>query len=200
MLIAAFDTETTGVTRANPQEYQKYNNARMIQLAIIVYKLSNGKADLIGTYSWYVKPEGFQIQEGVHGITHDKAVKQGLPIVSVLQEVQKILTDVELLLAHNFQFDHGILSAEIYRYLAETMDESFLPLLVKLNTTSYFCTMKGLACLFDGRHPNLTNLHKKVMGKDFDNKHDAIYDTKAVMDIFLNLYQKGKIVLQTTAN
>lgn len=196
MLVAAFDTETTGISKANPQEYKKYDNARMIQLAIVIYELSNGETKQISINSWYVRPEGFKISEGVHGITHEKALQEGLCIRDVLLEAQKILENVELLIAHNFSFDQSIIAAEIYRYTMETMDESLLPLLVKLNMTSYFCTMRGLTGMFDGRLPNLTNLYKKVLGKDFDNKHNAQYDTKATMDIFIALYTSGKIILR----
>lgn len=198
--IATFDTETTGLIPEEngefipPRDYQRYDNCRMIQIAFVIVEITDGKISEYKVFNRIIKPDKFEVTEGVHGLTHEICMK-GTELPVVLKEIDELLKNVELLIAHNYNFDIRILTSEIYRYTAITMDESFLPLLVKLNATSYFCTLRGLSTMFGDKLISLANLYKQIMGKDFDNKHNAEFDARALMDVFLKLYKTGTIEL-----
>ncbi len=70
-----------------------------------------------------VRPEGFEVSEkawGVHKISHERAVKDGLPLADVLAE---FLTDLlylvqnkdARLVCHHLEFDLGIITNEMTR-------------------------------------------------------------------------------------
>lgn len=111
-----FDTETTGLPNnynAPISDIENWN--RCVQLAWQVHDI---KGDLLEVKNFIIKPDGYSIpynSSKIHGITTDRANKQGMPLDFVLNEFNKDLEKCNYIIGHNINFDINIVGAEFYR-------------------------------------------------------------------------------------
>ena len=137
-----FDTETTGLPKNWKAPVQRLDNwPRLVQLAWILYD-EQGKDQL--KHSRIIKPEGFTIPHDaarVHGITTARALREGEPLVEVLQEFCGVVNRDNLtLVAHNIAFDEKIIGAELLRMnLASKFFE--LPKICTMKSSIDFCNL-----------------------------------------------------------
>jgi DNA polymerase-3 subunit alpha len=111
-----FDTETTGL----PEDYNApvsngENWPRLVQLA---WQLHRENGDLIRAQNFIVKPKDFSIpfnSAKVHGITTERANKEGKELEQVLQAFNEDLKNSKYLIGHNINFDINIVGAEFLR-------------------------------------------------------------------------------------
>ena len=116
--IIVIDTETTGLfaRNSNPENYELFNNARMVEIAWEIYT-SDGV--LVNSESYIIKPYDFVIPESaiaIHGITNEEAQSTGIQITNVFDRLLVVLKDVNIIVAHNFPYDNAIILAELYRH------------------------------------------------------------------------------------
>jgi DNA polymerase III epsilon subunit-like protein len=115
-MILFFDTETTGLPRNWKAPVTDVNNwPRMVQLAYQFYDANGNK---ISGADYIIKPDGFTISaevSKVHGITNERAIREGVPVRIVLQEFNNLINQTSLLVAHNMSFDSKIVGAEFIR-------------------------------------------------------------------------------------
>lgn len=186
-----FDTETTGLPLNYNAPIEDLNNwPRLVQLAWAVY---DENAEEQTGVNCIIKPEGFLIPEEasrVHGITTEKANREGLPLAEVLKDFADAVRNAKLLVAHNISFDEKIIGAEFLRKnIAHDLFE-----------TVRFCTMKESTdfCQLPGNYgdykwPRLSELHEKLFNKNFANAHDALADVNACARCFFELINRGVI-------
>lgn len=187
-----FDTETTGLPKDwNTPVDQVDNWPRLVQLAWIVYDLEERK---IKEQEYIIKPEGFLIppqSSNVHGITTEKALKEGNNLHDVLVEFAGAIENADFLIAHNMNFDEKIVGAEFLRggILNHLFDkERICTMLSSIN----FCKIPSNSG--EGyKWPKLSELHTILFGKDFQDAHDAFVDTSACARCFFEL-RKRKII------
>lgn len=111
-----YDTETTGL----PKDYNapltdSENWPRMVQIS---WQLHDELGKLIEVKNYIVKPEGYEIPYAVvkvHGITTERAMKQGVELNMVLEEFNKALQNTKYVVGHNIEFDNNIIGAEFHR-------------------------------------------------------------------------------------
>ena len=183
-----FDTETTGLPENFSAPITDFDNwPRIVQLAWKTYDL-NGKET--GSYDRIVKPDGFTIpleSVKIHRITTDRAMKEGLPLKDVLLEFGESVKNAKFLVAHNINFDDKITSCELLR-----MDiKNYLRDIVQvctMNSTTDYCRLQGRMGI---KPPTLTELHKKLFNKAFEDAHDAIVDVGATGKCFFKLKEIG---------
>lgn len=187
-----FDTETTGLPGNYNAPIEDLNNwPRLVQLAWVIY---DENAEEKTGMNYIIKPEGFIIPEQasrVHGITTEKALKEGQPLISVLEEFARVVGDAKLLIAHNISFDEKIIGAE---FLRKNISHD-------LFNTARFCTMKESTdfCQLPGNYgdykwPRLAELHEKLFGANFENAHDALADVNACARCFFELIDRGVVL------
>ena len=185
-----FDTETTGLPRNWKAPVSDLNNwPRLIQLAFLYYD-SNGNK--ISGGDFIIKPEGFTIPADasrIHGISTERALRQGQSILSVLQTFNSLIEQASYLVAHNMSFDEKIVGAE---FLRNGMQNS-------IQSKSKICTMERTTnfCAIDGPYgykwPKLSELHYKLFRTGFDEAHNAAVDITATARCFWELRKLGKI-------
>ncbi len=185
-----FDTETTGLPKNWDAPVTDLNNwPRLVQLAFLYYD-SNGNK--ISEGDFIIKPEGFTIPKDasrIHGISTEKALKEGLPIATILQQFNALIGHANYLVAHNMSFDEKIIGAE---FLRNKMPNS-------ITAKSKICTMERSTnfCAIDGPYgykwPKLSELHYKLFSKGFDEAHNAAVDITATARCFWELKRLGKI-------
>jgi DNA polymerase III epsilon subunit-like protein len=172
------DTETTGlpVTKNfkyyNPKNTKYYDNARIIEIAYIIYDDNDLKIKEVTTL---IKPSGFVIENShIHGITTEDAIMNGLEISDVLEELYDDLFEysINCIIAHNINFDINVILSECHR-----LDKDYLYCsIIKINKE---CTMHlGKIYLKSTKNPKLNILYEYLFNKEVTQEHRALSDTK----------------------
>jgi len=185
-----YDTETTGLPKDyNAPPTETDNWPRMVQIA---WQLHDKTGKLIENKNYIVQPEGYDIPFNavqIHGITTEKAMKEGIPLDDVLAEFREVLKKTEVLGGHNLSFDQGIVGAEFVRKGLD-YKEIDLPIVDTMESSTEFCKLPG------GRYgkfksPKLGELHEILFGKKFDEAHNASADVNATARSFMELLRLG---------
>jgi DNA polymerase III epsilon subunit-like protein len=192
-MILFFDTETTGLPkRRNAPLHDTDNWPRMVQLAWIQY---DEKQKVKNKSSLIIKPVGFRIPKDasdIHGISHERALREGVPLKDALYEFEKAIRNSELLVAHNFQFDYPVIYTEFLRSGISH----------QLANKKNFCTMMSTKNLLRIPHPKIRNdykwpkleeLHRWLFREGFDNAHDAATDVEITAKCFWELHKRKLI-------
>ena len=195
-MILIFDTETTGLPRDWKAPMSDTDNwPRLVQLAWQLHE-PNGK--LVSRGNIIVRPDGFTIPFNaakVHGITTERAERDGEELTSVLDAFQEDLAKAKYIVGHNVEFDINIVGCELIRVgrppelLTEKVD------IDSKDEATEFCAIPG------GRGgkfkwPTLTELHQKLFGVGFDDAHDAAYDVDATSRCFFGLITHKVVTLE----
>jgi DNA polymerase-3 subunit epsilon len=183
-----FDTETTGLPKQYWASLDDLDNwPRLVQLA---WLLVNEDGVEQASKNRIIKPEGFVIPaeaSAVHGISTEKAMKEGIELSQALEEFIEALAKTKNLVAHNISFDEKVMGAE---FLRNDLKPTFFDL-------PRICTMHGATdyCAIETdrgyKWPRLVELHKKLFGEEFDGAHDALADVKATARCFFELKERG---------
>ncbi len=186
-----FDTETTGLPRNYSAPLTDFDNwPRCVQLA---WQVHDETGKLISRGDYIVKPDGFTIpfnSEKVHGISTERANREGIPLNDVLDKFNKDVQKAFFVIGHNLEFDLSIMGAEYLRM------ESANPLKKKVSIdtkdeSTEFCALPGGR----GRYkwPTLAELHEKLFQVGFEEAHNAAADVDATARAFLELVRIGVI-------
>ncbi len=185
-----FDTETTGLPRNWKAPVSDVNNwPRLVQLAFLFYD-DNGNR--VSSGDFIIKPDGFTIPADasrIHGITNERANREGLPLAAVLQEFDSIIGQANYLVAHNMSFDEKIVGAE---FLRNGMQNSIAGKrkICTMESTTNFCAIAGP---YGYKWPKLSELHYKLFRTGFDEAHNAAVDITATAKCFWELRRLGRI-------
>lgn len=194
-----FDTETTGPTSLN--DPSKDANSKLLQVFAGLYNYDteeqyvklDSEGNLIGIT---IKPtclislivdQGIEVPVGaynVHGINLDKQKTFGVNTDGLTYVFSDMVNKADNIVAHNINFDIGIMNHFIYSELGSLKD-------LDLRNKEKICTMELLtqACKLPGikgtyKWPKLVEAYKWMFGKTFDNAHDAAADTLACAEIY----------------
>ena len=182
-----FDTETTGLPKNWQAPLKDLDNwPRLVQLAWI---LVDEKGEEVEGKNRIVKPEGFVIPDAasrVHGITTERAEKEGISLNEALFEFAEALELTKIIVAHNISFDESIMGAEFLRKDLESKLFERVKICTMHESTDY-CAIKGE---YGYKWPKLIELHRKLFNEDFDGAHDALADVKACARCFFEMVNK----------
>lgn len=183
-----FDTETAGLPRRGQVPYISVRSwPRLVQIAWVV---CDDSQTVLEKKSTLVKPEGFTIGQTstqVHGITTERAKKEGADLCSVLLDFSRAAARSTVAVAHNITFDKHVIVAECIR---SGLDLPF-------RRTHNVCTMessrKVCGIKRNGRYkwPTLVELHMTLFGADYKGHHDAEHDVAACARCFFELRRRG---------
>ncbi len=187
-----YDTETTGLPRDFKAPLTDFDNwPRLVQLA---WQIHDEKGELVEVKNFIVKPEGFEIPFGsvqIHGISNERAHKEGVALETVLMEFSASLEKAKVIVGHNIEFDNNIVSVEYLRkQLPNPLKEKRIVDTKEVSTD--YCALPGGK---GGKYkwPNLDELHRKLFGEGFDAAHNASADVQATARCFLELIRIGVI-------
>jgi formylglycine-generating enzyme required for sulfatase activity len=139
-----------------------------------------------------IKPEGFIIPEDasrVHGITTERANKEGIALATVLQLFNSMINQAEVLVAHNMNFDEKIVGAEFLRLGMENPVPAKRKICTMESATN-FCALSGP---YGYKWPKLAELHEKLFQTGFEEAHNAANDINATAKCFWELKRIGII-------
>lgn len=187
-----FDTETTGLPLRDNAPVEDLDNwPRMVQLA---WQVHDRLGKFVDARNYIIKPDNFTIPysaEKVHGISTEKAQKEGTDLSKVLDVFVKDLENSRLIAGHNIEFDIKVLAAEFLRAGRQNLLEDKPFLCTKIESTDYCALPGGRGGKF--KWPNLLELHRKLFSEDFDEAHNASADVEATARCFFELARIGII-------
>ena len=184
------DTETHALASDSTDITQ---DLRLVQLTAI-------KIDQEGTelarLSNIVSPQGFTIRSAatkIHGITMKKACQDGISINSILSDLERLLTETDVLISHNLEFDIGVLKNE---FRIQNNDNG----LKLIQQAQHVCTMRETKdlCQIPGRYgykwPSLSELHEYLFGEEVKVIHNSDDDAEICLKCFKELYNTHKVL------
>ena len=183
-----FDTETNGLPKNWDAPITELSNwPRLVQVAWILF---DNDGNEIENNDYIIKPVGFSIPleaSSIHGITTERAEKEGIDLKISLEEFSKQIERATHLVAHNMNFDEKIMGAEFLRsgYDNPVPDKKRI---CTMQSTTDFCAIEGY---YGYKWPKLSELHIKLFGFDFEDAHDAAADIKATAKCFWELKKRG---------
>jgi len=184
-----YDTETTGKALNFKADYTDTENwPRIVQIA---WELHDAHGKLINAENHIIKPEGFKIPFAatqIHGISTERAEKEGKPLRWVLERFNADLQKTQLIAGHNIVgFDNNVTACEFYRLGIETNLLKIKTFDTMLNTIDFVALPGGRGGGF--KYPSLSELHQKLFGTRFEDAHDAAYDVSANAKCFFELFK-----------
>lgn len=211
MNILFFDTETNGLPKErNALSHDHAKWPHIVHLAWQIWTYSDAGAGeaspvLVCKKSVLIRPEETLVwnaeSEAIHGISKERALAEGKPVNTVLEEFRADAATCHVLIAHNIAFDKPVLRASYYR-----MDpsESF----VWWPPTEY-CTMENTKrlCKLPSKfakpsdpykYPRLVELQTYLHGSagDFDF-HTADGDVSCLVSCFQELVRRRLVPFDT---
>lgn len=185
-----FDTETNGLPINWNAPLNDLNNwPRLVQIAWVLFDL-NGKE--ITRNDHIIIPSGFDILQessSIHGITSDRAYREGILLEDALVEFNHQISRSSTLVAHNMNFDKKIIGAEFLR-IGYQNPLANKKLICTMKSTTDFCAIDGY---YGFKWPKLSELHLKLFGFDFDEAHNAAADINATANCFWELKKRRLI-------
>lgn len=196
--ILFIDTETTGLPEVNrlkrssfyePEMYDKYDNARMIEFACMMYKIDDTKNMFyVQSYSTLIAPDAFEVKNtDIHGIETNHLMEYGQSMADVLEYINdNFVTKCDEIVGHNVSFDVSILLSETCRLIdsvkpnTRSNSKRFHTIYENIKNKPSFCTMKffkekmnwpkwpKLVEMYNALHPN----------KPCTQRHRALDDVK----------------------
>ena len=185
-----FDTETTGLPKDFNAPLTDFENwPRLVQLA---WQIHNEKGEIVEVESYIVKPDGFVIpwgSEKVHGISTERANKEGHPVKFVLNKFNEALDKINTNIGHNLDFDNSIVGSEMLRNGISTALSDKNTVDTQHVSTNYCALPGGRGGNF--KWPKLEELYFKLFGENFDAAHNAAADVQATARCFFELIRIG---------
>jgi len=215
MQIIFLDTETTGLL---PKGLElKSENLHLfpyvVQFSYVIYDISTNQ--IIKMVDHIIKlPLNVIISEensNIHKITNEISQSKGIEIRLAINEFMEDLKNIDLIVAHNLEFDINMLKIEFYR--EATISDNIVDKNQYLNfldpfveTNKLYCTMKNSINLCsikmksskNGKEylkfPKLNELHIKLFCFSPRNLHNSLNDVLICLRCYFMLEHKFDIV------
>jgi DNA polymerase III epsilon subunit-like protein len=175
--VIVVDVETNGLIGqrgATPTDHNLHLFPNIVQFSWGLF-YESGECKEMKDY--IIKPNGWTMngKEEFHGITLERANKEGVDIIEVLKEYKN---DIEQycskLVSHNLDFDKYVIKSEFIRHD------------MIINDIGEYCTMKNTIdyCKItpkvrgEYKWPKLEQLYKKCFNEELQNAHNSYYDVK----------------------
>lgn len=190
-----FDTETCGLYRnvgynkyPDTRDLKAYDPARIVQISWVVAGFRSTRKLRINDY--IIKPTDFQVgSTNIHGITHERAVKQGLLFKQVMTFFYEDLKKVTKLIGHNVQFDLHVLTSELYRH-------GLFDIIMEIEKKQIICTMTLCTSVEKREKPcRQGELYEVLFQKPMPNAHNSKWDVINLYTICRKLQTKRMLSL-----
>jgi DNA polymerase-3 subunit epsilon len=193
------DTETTGLPlRRGRPAAQIGNWPRLVQVA---WLLTDTNGQELAAHSFIIRPNGFVIPDDavrVHGITTEIARRRGVDVRSALDALSQDLARARLLIAHNVDFDNGVVGAEFYRAGWRENPLDALARYCTMRETTDVCRIPGgrwgqrtrSPALRGWKWPTLDELHYHLFGHGLQSSHEALADARACARCYFRLVRQ----------
>ena len=191
-----FDTETTGLPKSWKAPVTDLGNwPHIVQIAWAIFDDAGTR---LAFHDHMIQPEGFVIPESataIHGISTEKALREGRQAAEVLKEFSEALSGAACLVAHNLDFDEKMVRVELLRRGMPDPLQAIRKLCTMKSSTAY-CKIPGP---YGDKWPKLSELHIKLFEVDFEDQHNAASDVLCCAKCFFELRRRAVIQDRLTA-
>ncbi len=178
--IIVMDVETNGLIRGAVYP-------RIVQFS---WGLYNTNGEVVELKDYIIKPNGWTMNgsDRCHGISYERAIKEGVDIKGVLKEYKNDIDNKCVKLGcHNINFDVKVVQSELSRADMEVK---------KVDT---FCTMKETINFCEStpkvrgqyKWPKLSELYMKLFKEELENAHNSYYDVVNCAKCYFGLIEIG---------
>lgn len=189
-----FDTETTCLP-ARGEVPTSPSYPHLVQLAGILLE----DAREVASFEVIVTPDSYAIPAEaaeVHGITTEIALRVGVPLRLAVALYTNLRRRADELIAHNIEFDIGILAAALHRSGAAGMDLGAPRIVCTAELGTPIAklppTEKMIAAGYGPyKKPTLTELHQFLFGEGFEGAHSALADCRATARCLIEIRRRG---------
>lgn len=193
--ILVFDFETTGFPIwKEPSESPE--QPHIVQASAELVDASN--REVVEELDLIVRPEGWEItadMEAIHGISHERAMAEGVPERTAIEAMLKMRERASLRVAHNRTFDDRIQRIGLKRYFDQPDDnlpEGYQQPSEAWKDGKGFCTcQEARKALGLKKLPTLQEAHVALLGHEFNGAHNAKNDTAACRAIYFALLDRA---------
>lgn len=184
-LVLSYDCETTGIPDWKiPSDSPE--QPHLVQLAAVLANADTG--EVVHAMNVIIKPDGWIIPkdvEVIHGINTEYAIERGIPEVEAVNMFLAMADGAERN-AYNKTFDQRIIRIALKRY--GFTEEQIDKWAVK---EDHHCSMR-MAQKYSGQKSlKLVDAYMIICGKTMNDAHDAMADTLAAQEIYLELSKEG---------
>ena len=179
------DSETSGIP-ARGEVVTSPAYPHIVELAAL---LVDDEAEReVASFSLVVRPDGWEIGDdiaAVHGITHARALRVGVPLMVALGAYLNLRAVADEVAGHNVAFDLGIVSAAIHRLGRNPSRPGPDRVVCTAELGTPICqlppTEKMVAAGYGAnfKKPSLSELHAYLFGEPHENAHSALADCRA---------------------
>ncbi len=190
MMYLFFDTEATGLPSSPSSNYRNW--PRMVQIA---WMLVDEDQTVKSKNNYIIKPNGFRIPErviNIHGITTEKALKEGVLINHALHRFLMDSNFADILIAHNVAYDYGVVRGELLRQKIPDFLEKH-PKFCTMTSKQVLDYCKSFRLNGSRQCPSLSELYFLLFNEKLENAHDALTDTEACASCFFELKKLGLV-------
>ncbi|WP_185869374.1 DNA polymerase III subunit alpha [Blattabacterium cuenoti] len=185
------DTETTGLPKYYNYPITDTDNwPRVVQIS---WQIHDVLGNLIEFKNFIIKPDNYDIPFNafkIHGITNEKAEKNGFDLNLVLIEFKKNINKYQCIIGHNLEFDIKVIESEFFRKKEKISFKEKKILDTKEISVNY-CKLPGSRKKY--KWPTLSELYQKLFKEEVPGSHNAANDVKATARCFLELMRIGVI-------
>ena len=181
MITLVIDTETDGLPANHLLTLDKLPS--IIEYCGLLVDLKKGK--LVNEFTTLIRPVEYPMTartiEDSGTKLNNGMLAEAPQFQSVADTIRRQIESAPTVIAHNLAFDKEIIDTAFER-LGQTL----------VWPRRLICSVEQTAYL-TGKRLTLTNLHKHLFKKDFDEAHRARPDTEALMRCCIRLYKMGVI-------
>jgi DNA polymerase III epsilon subunit-like protein len=183
-MICLFDTETTGLLL--PEGAPLANQPRIIEFAAIKI---NPQLEEVGRLEFMCNP-GLPLPAIITKITGitDKDLYGKLMFDHYISDLIDFFSDVDIVVAHNVNYDMGMLSNELRRN--NSFDKFPWP-------STNICTIEATYHIHN-RRMKLEQAYEHFCNKPVINKHRAMGDVETLLELTKKLVEEGLLCLSTS--
>lgn len=214
MKVLFFDTETSGlpqdVCRNTLSLVNKHLWPKIVQYSSITLDTETGS--VVSTSDYIVKVDDNVVLDGqsanIHGITNLISKTRGVPIENVLETFTQECDNVDLIVAHNLDFDKNMILKEWYDVIScddkekvHQFTNPYIKFKKTISKVKKMCTLKSnihrvnikAVSKKTGKEyvkwPTLEELHTHLFKEDLSdvNLHNALVDTMVCARCWYNI-------------
>jgi DNA polymerase III epsilon subunit-like protein len=208
MKVLVFDTETTGLPKIRELTIYSLNFwPYIVQFSYIIYDDITNRILKIKDYIIKVPVDVIISDESIkiHGITNEISQNKGVDIKYIFDEFMLDFENVDMIIAHNLDFDLKMIKAEIMRkihseliYFEKELYKNYFNLIE--HSKKYLCTMQesidlcGIQAINSRgtyiKFPKLSELHFKLFNNIPNNLHNSLNDVLVCLRCYCQLKNK----------
>lgn len=210
-MIVAYDTETTGLWRQGLSIAHELQPKICSLSAILIEETGPNTFEVVDQMDHVVCPDGWEIPapvlppgmtldeakargirpsaSDVHGITHERALAEGIPLFDTMKRFNELVSRADTLLAHNEVYDNNVVRHAL-KLLKRTITLPERRVCTMMMAKDY-CRLPPNFPGGDWKWPRLEEAYRHVFGREMVDAHSSLADISQAVELYQELKRRG---------